>query len=284
LGDSTYLLVDGNTDTSAFGCLNNCVYQLKGKPDSQYCFAKGDKHPKCIRESLRLNQQLGPGEKLSSQNGQCTLTMQTDGKLVQRRGDGVLITYNTTFNYEPKPNSTFYFQNDGNLVVYEPINKDPTYFATTYETGGVNLVLDNNCDLILYNVNCEAVWKNGDIIQRSKRTAFGPNNLIIGDKLERDERISSKNRECVLHMERDGNLVVNDNEEQIYESKTDVRNSILLFKNNGVLEIQSPEGIAVKKFGNATDEAVKLIIAKDNDKCTVRLFTATCHPTFDIVN
>merc|ERR1711915_972684 len=272
LGDSTYLLVDVNTEVSAYGCLNNCVYQLKGKPDSRYCFAKGDKHPKCIKDSLRMNQQLGPGEKLSSKNGKCTLTMQTDGRLVQRKGDEVQLIYNTTFGYEP--------EKDSNLVVYGPETKNATYFATTYDTGGVNLVLDDNCDLILYDANCEAIWKNGDKIQKTKRIAFGPNNLIIGGKLERDERISSTNRECILHMQRDGNLIITDNGEQKFESNTDVPNSHVLFKNNGVLEIISPNGTVVTTFGNEYDEAVKLIIAKEDDKCSARLFTATCKPAF----
>jgi len=277
-GGYTYKLV-AEENTAQYDCLQNCVYEKQDRPGSRFCFAAGgDEYPKCIKDTLAINNRLGPGDKIQSKNGLCSLTMEKDGILVLRNGAN--IKWQTPDEGSAVPNSTFYFQNDGNLVIYDGPDEDGVaYSAVTYDKGGVLLVLDNFCHLTLYKASCEAIWKNGNLLPYAPiiKTDYNPNFLHIGDSLQRDERLSSRDRKCNFVMDAGGDLTLtlNGNPPQ-FASNTDVENSIVKFKNDGNLVVQGPNNGTVQfETGTAGKGAVKLVVQND---CVTSLFTNMCKP------
>merc|ERR1719295_213770 len=47
VGGVKYMLT-GTMDTKAYGCITNCLYETKAKPDMKFCFAPGDLEVECL--------------------------------------------------------------------------------------------------------------------------------------------------------------------------------------------------------------------------------------------
>merc|ERR1711915_29004 len=41
-------MLTGTMDTKAYGCITNCLYETKAKPDMKFCFAPGDLEVECL--------------------------------------------------------------------------------------------------------------------------------------------------------------------------------------------------------------------------------------------
>ena len=50
----TYVLVEKG-DTTAYNCMDHCVYEDKGNPGSRFCFKTGEQPAACIREYGRIS-------------------------------------------------------------------------------------------------------------------------------------------------------------------------------------------------------------------------------------
>merc|ERR1712123_333568 len=46
VGGVTYTL-SGQMNTKMYNCLNDCVYQMEGRPEAKFCFAMGDQKVEC---------------------------------------------------------------------------------------------------------------------------------------------------------------------------------------------------------------------------------------------
>ena len=45
--DSVTYKLDGEEDTSEYGCEDQCTYRKTGEPNAKYCFAVGDNNVQC---------------------------------------------------------------------------------------------------------------------------------------------------------------------------------------------------------------------------------------------
>src|ERR1700759_2237417 len=86
--------------------------------------------------SLGAGEQLGPGEQVSSPNGQYVLIMQTDGNVVERAPGNRPVWSSAT----SESNSILRMQSDGNLVVIAPGNR-PVWSTNTAGNPGADLEL-----------------------------------------------------------------------------------------------------------------------------------------------
>jgi hypothetical protein len=98
---------------------------------------------------LRTNQRLVAGQKMLSNDGRFTFTMQTDGNLVMYYGTTPLWASNTYLS----PGVVVIMQTDGNLVIYDT-NHSPVW-ATSWEPGfvfvpGAVLAIQNDGNLVIY--------------------------------------------------------------------------------------------------------------------------------------
>merc|ERR1712106_1297179 len=53
VGGMTYTL-SGQMNTKMYNCLNDCVYQMEGRPEAKFCFAMGDQKVECNDDEVRL--------------------------------------------------------------------------------------------------------------------------------------------------------------------------------------------------------------------------------------
>merc|ERR1711892_378943 len=51
VGGVTYTL-SGQMNTKMYNCLNDCVYQMEGRPEAKFCFAMGDQKVECNDEEV----------------------------------------------------------------------------------------------------------------------------------------------------------------------------------------------------------------------------------------
>merc|ERR1712128_305897 len=51
VGGVTYTL-SGQMNTKMYNCLNNCVYQMEGRPEAKFCFAMGDQEVECNDDEM----------------------------------------------------------------------------------------------------------------------------------------------------------------------------------------------------------------------------------------
>lgn len=103
--------------------------------------------------SLGAGEQLGPGQQISSPNGQYALVMQTDGNVVERAPGNRPVWSSAT----SEGNSILRMQSDGNLVVIAPGNR-PVWSTDTAGNPGSDLELQDDGNLVVYAQGHRAVW------------------------------------------------------------------------------------------------------------------------------
>jgi methionine-rich copper-binding protein CopC len=129
---------------------------------------------------------LTPGKSISSSNGQYTLTLQTDGNLVESTAAGTALWATETGG---KTVTGAAMQADGNLVLYN--GTTVVWASNTSGNPGAFLNVQNDGDVVIYS-GTTPVWTSN---------SAQPVTLLPG------QSISSSNGQFVLTLQTDGNLV-----------------------------------------------------------------------------
>jgi hypothetical protein len=104
---------------------------------------------------LVQGQQLNPGQRLLSQNGQYEAINQTDGNFVVYNLKNGQPLFNTgTIG----PENHLVMQKDGNVVLYNNYQDQAIWASGTNGQGGYYLIMQNDGNLVLYSTNNTAVW------------------------------------------------------------------------------------------------------------------------------
>lgn len=140
---------------------------------------------------LLPGQILKPGQYRRSQNGVYTLLMQTDGNAVLYKGRTAL--WGTMTNRKA---SSLVMQRDGNLVVVS--GRTVVWASNTKGSTNAKLAVQNDSNLVLYNVRNKAVWTRWMVLG-----TLGTNRA-----LKPGQALFSTNRIYRLMMQTDGNLVL----------------------------------------------------------------------------
>ncbi|HXY45890.1 MAG TPA: hypothetical protein VEH29_17015, partial [Acidimicrobiales bacterium] len=104
---------------------------------------------------LDANEALMGGQQLVSSNGLYTLTMQSDGNLVESTAGLPLWSTGTAGH----PGDRALVQTDGNFVVYSPSNSAVWSTHTRSRSGNITLVLEADGDLVV-NGPSGSLWSN----------------------------------------------------------------------------------------------------------------------------
>lgn len=142
--------------------------------------------------ALNSGQQLSPGQSIASQNGQFTLTLQTDGNLVLYRGPTPL--WNTATNGQPVKVATM--QADGNFVLYDAA-QHPIWASGTNGHPGASLTVQDDGNAVIY-VGATPLWATNTLAS----------NLVPPQHLSPGQSIASLNGQYNLALQADGNLVL----------------------------------------------------------------------------
>jgi hypothetical protein len=112
-------------------------------------------HADSLNDRLSIGQTLQSGKQLTSQDKGMKLIMQTDGNLVIYNHINKAIwntnTTHTGFNAT--------MQKDGNFVVYSKAGK-AVWQSNTFHKGGTLLVMQNDANLVIYTSANKPVWQS----------------------------------------------------------------------------------------------------------------------------
>ncbi len=157
-----------------------------------------------VSSLLTPGQYLKPGQYRRSQNGAYTLVMQTDGNAVLYKGKTAL--WGTMTNRKA---STLMMQRDGNLVVIS--GRTAVWATNTAGSTNAFLAVQNDSNLVIYNVRKKAVWHRNMVI----------GTLGSGRVLKSGQALYSPNRIFRLQMQGDGNaVIVKNGKTPIWSTKT----------------------------------------------------------------
>jgi hypothetical protein len=156
-------------------------------------------------DRLLLGQGLFVGERLLSEDGRFSLTLQTDGNLVLHNPLKQTLWESGMAN---RPTWDFALQADGNLVMYDVIG-NPIYDAGTKGKNGTQFILQSDGNAVLYDGNGNSIWdtQTNQVLNQSKPTQ--PDRLLPGQGLLPGDSIQSANG-TKLSLTSDGNLVLAD--------------------------------------------------------------------------
>jgi hypothetical protein len=132
---------------------------------------------------LRSNEQLAPGQRLVSANGQYVLVMQGDGNLVEYAPGNRAIWASGTNARD----SVVRMQSDGNVVIVAPGNR-PVWATGTNGNPGATLELQSDANLVVYAQGHSPRWAS------SAQTGTTLGDRIAG--VARDELRSSHTKEA----------------------------------------------------------------------------------------
>ncbi|MEV5961801.1 hypothetical protein AB0L70_08555 [Kribbella sp. NPDC051952] len=147
--------------------------------------------PTALNNLLLSGQSLKPGQFRRSANNLYTLRMQTDGNAVLIKGRTAI--WGTMTN---RKSSSLVMQRDGNLVVIS--GRTVVWASNTAGSTGAKLAVQDDSNLVLYNVRNKAVWTRAMVLG-----TLGPNRA-----LKAGQALFSTNRIYRLMMQTDGNLVL----------------------------------------------------------------------------
>jgi hypothetical protein len=117
---------------------------------------------------LRSDEQLGPGQRLVSPNGQYVLVMQGDGNLVEYApGNRPIWASGTNVR-----DSVVRMQGDGNVVIIAPGNR-PVWSTGTNGNPGATLELQTDANLVVYAQGHSPRWASGS----------GQTGTTLGDRI-----------------------------------------------------------------------------------------------------
>jgi hypothetical protein len=166
---------------------------------------------------LLPGQYLKPGQYRRSQNGVYTLLMQTDGNAVLYKGKTALWASMTN-----RKASTLIMQRDGNLVVVS--GRTVVWASNTAGSTGAFLAVQNDSNLVIYNVRKKAVWYRHMVI----------GTLGVSRVLKAYDMLVSPNRIYRLQMQTDGNaVIVKNGKTPIWSTKTISKGAFLAMQSDG---------------------------------------------------
>lgn len=144
--------------------------------------------------TLIPGQQLTPGQRLNSDYGLYSLTLQADGNFVlYRRGFALWATWT-----QGKPVATAVMQNDGNLVLYDS-QQHALWNSGTAGHPGAYLAVQDDGNVVIY-VGDAPIWQTGT---HSLGTSLTPM-----QKLTPGQALSSTGGLYTLTLQTDGNFVL----------------------------------------------------------------------------
>jgi hypothetical protein len=144
-------------------------------------------------DKLAAGKVMVGGQTLKSANGKYLLAMQTDGNLVLYSGRTALWHTQTGGN----KGSRLAMQTDGNLVIYNAAKK-PIWHTNSHGNSGAFLAVQNDANVVVYTKTGKPLW------DRVSTTST----LRPGDTLPSGRTLNSQNRQYLLAMQKDGNLVL----------------------------------------------------------------------------
>ncbi|MEU4193099.1 hypothetical protein AB0E69_14460 [Kribbella sp. NPDC026611] len=176
-----------------------------------------------VSDVLRPGQYLKPGQFRRSKNGLYTLLMQTDGNAVLYKGRSPLWASMTN-----RKASTLIMQKDGNLVVVS--GRTPVWASNTGGSTGAFLAVQNDSNLVIYNVRNKAVWYRHMVI----------GTLGSGRVLKVYDMLVSPNRVYRLQMQTDGNaVIVKNGKTPIWSTKTISKGAYAAMQQDGNFVVYS---------------------------------------------
>jgi hypothetical protein len=146
------------------------------------------------RVSISSGSVLQSGASLVSPDGRFRAVMQADGNFVEYGPDGVFWA-----SMSLAGGSTLAVQSDGNVVISAPGGR-AVWSTATSSGGAVALTMQNDGDLVVSDSGGNRLWSSRE--QRVRDTMFG------GDRLEVNEKLTSRNGRYRAVMQSDGNFVV----------------------------------------------------------------------------
>ncbi|WP_344215780.1 hypothetical protein [Kribbella sancticallisti] len=144
-----------------------------------------------VSSFLTRGQYLKPGQYRRSPNGVYALVMQADGNLVLIKGRTAIWSSQTY-----RKASTVVMQHDGNLAIIS--GRTPVWATNTAGSTGAYLAVQNESNLVMYNVRNKAVWLRAMVL----------GTLGAGRVMNPLPILYSMNRIYRLQMQPDGNLVL----------------------------------------------------------------------------
>jgi peptidoglycan/xylan/chitin deacetylase (PgdA/CDA1 family) len=167
--------------------------------------AAEDTPPEEPQDRLEVGEQLTVGQQLTSSNGQYRLIMQ---------GDGNLVVYDAlnkplwSASSNGKGGSRVVMQGDGNLVIYRSDNT-PVWHTQTNGSGANKAVMQDDGNFVLYQ-GTKAMWssKGGLIYSVLGASTQVSDRLIPGQQLSVGQSLYSRDGRYRLVLQGDGNLVI----------------------------------------------------------------------------
>jgi hypothetical protein len=176
-----------------------------------------------VSDLLLPGQYLKAGQYRRSKNGLYTLIMQTDGNAVLYKGRTALWSSVTA-----RKASSLVMQKDGNLVIIS--GRTPVWASNTGGSTGAFLAVQNDSNMVIYNVRKKAVWTRTMVI----------GTLGAGRLLKPGELLISPNRIYWLAMQTDGNAVIIKNgKTPLWSTKTKSKGAFLAMQSDGNLVVYS---------------------------------------------
>jgi len=157
------------------------------------CSSTRTKSPRPPATNLGPSGELGPGASLRSPGGQFRLYMQLDGNLVMYTASGRPLWASGTDGH---PGAFALMQTDGNFVVYSARDW-PLWATATDGHPGSWLSVQADANVVVYDSK-GTLWS-----AKSVDSGLGG-----GEHLEPGWYLESPNRNCLLVMQQDGNLVL----------------------------------------------------------------------------
>lgn len=175
-----------------------------------------------VSSLLLPGQYLKAGQYRRSQNGVYTLVMQTDGNAVLYKGRTAL--WSTTTNRKA---SSLVMQRDGNLVVIS--GRTPVWSSGTNGSTNGYLAVQNDSNLVIYNVRKKPVWHRNMVIT----------SLYGGRVLKPGQALYSYNRLYRVQMQSDGNLVLVKGKTPLWSTRTISKGAFATMQTDGNFVVYS---------------------------------------------
>ncbi|HET6743467.1 MAG TPA: hypothetical protein VFH76_31220 [Kribbella sp.] len=176
-----------------------------------------------VSDMLLPGQYLKPGQYRRSKNNLYTLVMQTDGNAVLIKGRTAIWASMTN-----RKASTLVMQPDGNLVIIS--GRTPVWATGTNGSTGAHLEVQNDSNLVIYNVRHKAAWNRYMVMVT----------LGSGRNLTWPSALYSHNRSFRLQMQSDGNLVIVKNgKTPIWSTKTVSKGAYATMQTDGNFVVYS---------------------------------------------
>ena len=176
-----------------------------------------------VSSVLKSGQYLKPGQYRRSPNGLYTLIMQGDGNAVLYKGRTALWASMTN-----RKASSLIMQRDGNLVVVS--GRTVVWASNTAGNTGAFLAVQDDSNLVIYNIRNKAVWYRHMII----------GTLGSGRVMNAYDLLVSPSRIYRMQMQTDGNFVmVKNGKTPVWSTRTISKGAYVAMQQDGNLVVYS---------------------------------------------